>query len=209
MGNNPKSQSGGLINAFQEKNKRFRWVRDYIVSSYNDGYAFEDPVGFRREVEQFLEPVIADQIEAIEKMSEMEMELLKRDAHILFLEAEIALERSLKRIFNQIDQAAEDFVNNADERELLKEIKELSSMEITPENAAEHNARMRDALRKAKDVMNPAERQTKLKSTMNKAIFGVDASYRDEMIMPLRRLGLSREQREDKFQNWLSRHYDL
>lgn len=194
---------------FIKKSKIFNKVVAYTVSSFEDGYAYENPAIFREELHKFLEPVIADQIQAIHDAADMERELLRRDAHIISLEAQLAYERNLSRIFNNIDKQIDAYLNNPEERELMAELDELNSMEITEENAAEHNRRMREALIKARTVLDPSERQKKLKKSLNEAVFGIKAGYNDDMIVPLRRMGQSREQREGAFQDWVSRHYGL
>lgn len=209
MGRKPYINPNDIEKNLKEKSKRFLWVRNYIVSCFNDNSAFEDPVGFREDVGKFLEPVIADQIDAIHKVAEMEQAILKRDGRIIQLETEAAFRECLTHIFQSIDEAIHDYLNNPEEREVLREIEELAAMEITPENAAEYSRRMKEAMKRAKDVMDPTEREQKLKRTINQTVFGVASGYRDEMIIPLRRLGLSREEREGKFAEWIARNYGL
>lgn len=209
MGRKPFINPSDIEANLKEKTKRFLWVRNYIVDCFNDHSAFEDPVGFREDIGKFIEPVIADQIEAIHKMAEMEQAILRRDAQIIKLQTEAAFRECLTHIFQSLDEAIEDYINNPEEREVLREIETLAAMEITEENAVEYAARMKKALARAKDVMDPSEREQKLKKTINTAVFGVPAACRDEMIIPLRRLGLSREEREGKFSEWLSRNYGL
>lgn len=209
MGRKPNINPKDIEANLREKKKRFLWVRDYIVDCFNDRTAFEDPVGFRQDVERFIEPVIAEQIEAINQMAEMELATLKRDARIIELETEAAFKECLTHVFNSLDEAVQNYLNNPEEREIIREIEELAAMEITEENAAEYAQRMQDALRRAKDVMDPSEREHKLKKTINEAVFGVSTAYRDDMIIPLRRLGMSREEREGKFSDWVSRTYGI
>lgn len=208
MRRNPEKKHSEYIASILRKHKRFHWVKDYIVSCYNDGTAFEDPKGFRKDIEQFLEPVIAEQIDAIHQMAEMEREILRRDARILILETQMAFDASLKEIFNRMSERMEHHRHNPEEAALIREIEALCSMEITEENAAEHNRRMREALLRTKDIMNPEERKQRLKKSLSEAEFGLKGTFNDEMIIPLRRYGMSREQREAKFQSWLSRHYE-
>lgn len=209
MGKNPRKFNFRRETDFQKKTAIFNKVVSYTVSSFNDGYAFECPDIFRQELDQFLEPVIADQIQAIHDMADMERELLERDGRIIMLEAQLAYERALTRIFAQVDDAIDTYINHPEKRELLAEFNALNSMEITAENAADHNRRMREALRKAKDVFDPVERQSKLKKSLNEAVFHVKAAHNDEMIVPLRRMGKSREQREAAFSDWIDRHYGI
>lgn len=208
MPKNSKNGTHSLAQEFSKKSQRFKWVTDYIVSCWNDGYAFEDPQCFRREIEQFLEPVIADQINAIRDMAEMERAILHRDARIIILEAELAMERALRRAFETIEEGVKNCLENREEYKLMREIEELCSMDITDENAAEYSRRMREALLKTKEIMEPEERARKLKTALNKAVFNSRNGLHDEMITPLRRMGLSREEREHKFQSFIARHYD-
>lgn len=209
MGRKPYINPNDIEKNLRDKSKRFLWVRNYIVDCFNDNSAYDDPIGFREDVERFLEPVIADQIEAINKVAEMEQAILKRDGMIIKLQTEAAFKECLTHIFQSIDEAIEDYLNNPEEREVLREIEKLAAMEITPENAVEYSRRMKEAMTRAKAVMDPTEREQKLKRTVNQAVFGVASGYRDEMIIPLRRLGLSREEREGKFAEWIARNYGM
>ena len=98
-----------------KKTKIFNKVVAYTVSSMEDGYAYENPQIFREELDKFLAPVIADQIQAIHDTADMELELLRRDAKIISLEAQLAFERSLTKIFQRIDQQIDAYINNPEE----------------------------------------------------------------------------------------------
>lgn len=206
--NKQTRQGMGVSCHFNTQSERFLRVRDYALACMMDGTAYEDPLTFIQELGDFLEPLYAHEIRYIHDLANAERAILKRDGEAGMKNAEDAYDRVLRSIQTRCDKALDDLLNNPEERAVMKEIEYLNSIELTEDNAEEHNRRMREALKKAAEIMEPETRKSKLKKAMNEAVFGVAANYRDEMIIPLRRMGQTREKREAIYQAWRERHYD-
>lgn len=203
-----------IITMRQQERKELRDFFMEVVRGFAMGPEHFPAEELNRTLDRTINKIFRIQDDAEDNVVRLRESILRRDSqYILWAHMDDFAER-MDTLLSSVDQAIKDYQDNRKEIALLQRIKELEAIEDDPARKEEYETGMRQAMRQAKTLLDPtlkAERDERLRvsirAAFERAIFYAETNREDMANMPLRRDGLTAEERTNKFECWFGRHY--